>query len=60
MIKNSFKELEEELQLGFTSQKQEEIKRKVRGSMDVIKMVGDFFDLYISKFISYLLKSGSK
>ncbi len=60
MINNSFKDLEEELQLGFTQQKQEEIRHKVKSSMNVIKMVGDFFDLYISNFISYLLKSGSK
>jgi hypothetical protein len=59
MSKNNFKDLEKEMEQRFALVQQNEIKHKVKASMDMVKVIGDFFDLYISKFIQMLVTGSS-
>ena len=59
MSKNNFKELEREMEHRFALTEQDEIKHKVKASMGIIKTIGEFFDLYISKFFQMLVAGSS-
>ena len=59
MSKNNFKELEKEMEHRFALAEQDEIKHKVKASLGMIQAIGEFFDLYISKFIQMLVTGSS-
>lgn len=58
MSKNVFKDLEEELESKFTTEKEENLKVQVKGSMGGLMFVADIFELFLTKFFSVMVGKG--
>ena len=59
MSKNTFKELEKELEQQFTQEKDQNIKLRVKGSLDSLAFIADIVELYLGKFFSILIGKGN-
>ncbi|MDG2448876.1 MAG: hypothetical protein P8M34_04540 [Saprospiraceae bacterium] len=59
MSKNVFKELQKELESKFTTEKDANVKMRVKGSMGGLMFIADIFELFLTKFISVLLGKGA-